>query len=55
MRQNAGAARWRGCANSVARFVPAHSMPARSSRTENDISDATLGTPSSANSRTRFG
>jgi hypothetical protein len=44
-----------GCANSVARLVPAHSMPAASCRTENDICEATLSTPRASNSAIRCG
>ena len=44
MRMNRGRSKLRRCANTVFRFVPAHSMFSSGRQTEKDMSDSTVST-----------
>ncbi len=55
MRRNRGFTRLAGCAKTVARLLPDHSSAPSPMRTEKDISEFALSTPSVAKSFTRLG
>ena len=55
MRRKRGLTRFDGCAKTVARLLPDHSRSPSPMRTEKDMSESALSTPSAAKSFTRFG